>query len=154
MGRKLRASLLAVAGAAAFALGATPTAAHAGPVQGQQQDQAVRIEIEPQGELVTAAAGCPVSAYGYSGTAMCGTIALVCSWDEAFVIAPSRTVWHAWPGSGGWREMPNNGRADNMWDCYRNGDGQRQVEVWTAADNVYYSYYSGGWRGWYYYPGS
>lgn len=94
--------------------------------------------------------GVPVSAYGYLGCAKSGTDALHCGWDEWFVIAPDRTIWHAWPNSGGWKQMPNNGRADNTWDCYVNGNGQHQVEVYVNGSGVWYSYLSGsGWKGWY-----
>jgi hypothetical protein len=51
--------------------------------------------------------------------------------------------------------MPNNGRADNMWKAYINGNGQRQIEVRVYPDrSVWYSYYSGGWRGRYRYSGA
>jgi hypothetical protein len=97
-----------------------------------------------------------VLAFGYQGKDICGT-ALACDWngnainDETFVIAPDRTIWHAWPNSGGWYQMPNNGKADDTHNCYINGNGQRQVEVSVIGSGVWYSYYSGGWRGWYRY---
>jgi hypothetical protein len=84
-----------------------------------------------------------------NGCKMSGTDLQRCPWDEHFVIAPDRTIWHVWPGSGGWKEMPHNGRADNMWNCYINGNEQRQVEVLVYDGSVYYSYNSGGWKGWY-----
>jgi hypothetical protein len=53
-------------------------------------------------------------------------------YDECFGIAPSRTIWHAWPGSGRWQEMPNNGRADDMYGWYQE-NGRNGVAVWVAA---------------------
>lgn len=94
-------------------------------------------------------------AFSYFGNLKCGTVPISCNWngdgwqDEVFGIAPDRTIWHVWPNSGGWKVMPNNGRADAMHNCYRNGNGQRQVEVQVAGNGTWYSYYSGGWRGWY-----
>jgi hypothetical protein len=32
--------------------------------------------------------------------------------DECFAVAPNRKIWHIWPSSGGWKQMPNGGRAD------------------------------------------
>jgi hypothetical protein len=150
VGKRLKV-LLAIAGAAVLALGTAPAAAQAA---------APAMAREPVQQATAAACGESYWAFGYTGTMRCGTLPLRCDWDnngtidEVFVIAPSRTIWHAWPGSGGWKEMPNNGSADNTWKCYRKGKGQRQVEVWTSSPNVWYSYYSGGWQGWYYYPGS
>ncbi|WP_255355410.1 hypothetical protein [Amycolatopsis sp. MJM2582] len=44
--------------------------------------------------------------------------------------------------------MPNHGAADNTSECYRNGNGQRQVEVSVG----FRIYYDGAWRGWYQHP--
>lgn len=147
MGIKLK-LLLAVASAAVSALGVMSQAAHAAPADGQA---AVRLAVQ---QVADADDGCRIEAYTYAGRYMCGTRIGICPWEEVFVIAPNRTIWHVWPGSGGWKQMPNNGLADNMWKCYYNGNGQRQVEVNHRNGHVYYSYYSGGWRGWYRYPGS
>lgn len=59
--------------------------------------------------------------FDYTGTFKSGTNVLVIDWenngsyDECFGVAPGRTIWHAWPKSGGWKQMPNSGRADDMW---------------------------------------
>ncbi|NUR27320.1 MAG: hypothetical protein HOV83_15985 [Catenulispora sp.] len=101
--------------------------------------------------------GCPVVDFGYSGLGRCGSYELRCDWnqdgnvDEAFVISPSRYIYHAWPGHG-WQLMPNNGRADDMHNCYWNGNHQHQVEVDVFGVGTYYSYLvSGVWYGWYRY---
>jgi hypothetical protein len=120
-------------------------------------------------EQATAADGCPLTVYGYTGYLLCGSRYWECDWDggtyqpEVFAISPTRRIWHIHSTSGGWQEMPNNGRADSVHTCYRNGDGQRQVEVEVFANDVdgydvWYSYYSNyptpRWLGWYYYPGT
>jgi len=106
-------------------------------------------------------AGCPgdpipaKDAYDVpNGCKMSGSKLQRCPWPEVFVVSFDRTIWHAWPGSGKWHVMPGKGLADNMWNCYYNGDGQRQVEVAVDA-RLFYSYLSGGdWHGWYRYPGT
>ena len=95
---------------------------------------------------------CEKERFGYTGQIKCGSHVKDCPWDEAFAIAPSGTVWHAWPNSGGWQHMPNGGTAADTHACYLNGNHYRQVEVVTAAGNIYYSYYDSGWRGWFLYP--
>jgi hypothetical protein len=91
----------------------------------------------------------PEDAFDYhNGCKMSNTDLTTCPWPENFVVAPDRTIWHVWPGSGGWKEMPNHGLADNTWNCYVNGNGQHQVEVCLSDGRVFYSYLSGGWRRW------
>ncbi|MBB5955889.1 hypothetical protein FHS29_002470 [Saccharothrix tamanrassetensis] len=77
--------------------------------------------------------------YGYTGTFRDATTIWEVNWFlsgrlEAFGIAPDRTIWHAWPGSGGWKQMPHNGRADLIsnvhWD---QSTGMRLVEVYVAS---------------------
>lgn len=163
MGKTLR--LLAVTAAAVFApatavahaapAGAEPTAPEAQRqvVSADQGQVTASRDVVPE-EFGTASA-CPVtSSWGHKGWGLCGSHLMFCPWEEDVVIAPDGTIWHAWPTSGGWKEMPNNGRAEDTWNCYKNGKGQRQIEVVTANANIYYSYYSGGWKGWFYYPGS
>jgi hypothetical protein len=81
-------------------------------------------------------AGCPIVAFGIHGTAKCNDLPGVSAdWnrdgrrDEVFVIAPQRTIWHAWPRSGRWREMPHDGRADFTVDALVNRAGDRAVVV-------------------------
>jgi hypothetical protein len=98
---------------------------------------------------------CGVSAFGYNGYAKCNTAEMFCDYDgggddEAFVVTDSRRIWHAWPGSGGWVEMPNNGRADNVYNCYVD-TGNHVVEVWVNGSGVWWSHRdtAGKWWGWY-----
>jgi len=92
--------------------------------------------------------------FGYNGTFKSGSVVRAADWtgdgvaDECFGIAPNRTVWHAWPGSGGWREMPNGGRADNvagvLWLA-----GRRTVRVYVASPSSYYcSSLTTSWQRW------
>jgi len=56
----------------------------------------------------------------YNGVFRDGSHVLRVDWnvdgktDQCFGIAPDRTIWNSWPGSGGWAEMPGEGRADEM----------------------------------------
>ena len=67
--------------------------------------------------------------FNYTGTFHSGTRILDIDWhdldhrfefgrSESFGIAPNGTIWHAWPGSGGWKEMPGHGRADDTLDVF------------------------------------
>lgn len=143
--------ILVLTAMAAMAVGVTAAPSYATPANRTtlQGTSAVALTGGPEADL----AGCngvPVEAYGYVGCAKSDTSAQGCPWEEWFVIAPDRTIWHAWPNSGGWKQMPNNGRADDTWNCYTNGNGQHQVEVSVWGKGKWYSYLSGGsWRGWY-----
>jgi len=82
------------------------------------------------------------SCFGYTGTFKDGSDVMRVDWedagtgvDECFGVAPNRTIWHAWSGSGGWKEMPNNGRADDTWVPYYSVDGRRGVSVYVASSN-------------------
>ena len=159
--RKKLTALLAVAGGAMVALAVATAPAHsAAPTAGQATQQVQRnatVAIRQAAQPVQADASCggwTDTEFGYTGCFDNGSIVIGCDWsgdgveDEAFGIAPSLTIWHAWPNSGGWKQMPNNGRADDTWNCYFNGNNQRQVEV-KVGSAIWYSYYSGGWKGWY-----
>jgi len=98
------------------------------------------------------------SCFGYTGNFKSGSTVLKVDWedagtgtDECFGIAPGRTIWHAWPGSGGWKEMPNNGRADDTWLPYYSG-GRRGISVLVASSgNIYCSTRNAGpgWGAWF-----
>jgi hypothetical protein len=97
----------------------------------------------------------PANCFGYIGNFREGTGILVADWDgvgnadECFGIAPNRTIWHAWAGSGGWKEMPNNGRADYMHSAYTTG-GRAGVRVWVNGIGLYCSTRNAGpgWGAW------
>jgi hypothetical protein len=125
--------------------------------------QASAASAEPVGVEGTVTRMAPVPAngrvncYGYYGTFKTGTYVMVVDWvttsDECFGIAPDRTIWHAWPGSGGWRQMPGNGRADHMYTgIVEWSDGVRTVPVFVSSGSYWcQNYYPGsGWEGvWY-----
>jgi hypothetical protein len=99
-----------------------------------------------------------VNCYNYIGTFKLGTYVVVVDWqastsDECFGIAPDRTIWHAWPGSGGWKPMPGSGHADYISTIWDNAAGDRQVGVLvTSNSSLWCQDYSrsGGWAGsWY-----
>ncbi|WIX85640.1 hypothetical protein [Amycolatopsis sp. DG1A-15b] len=97
-----------------------------------------------------------VNCFNYWGTFKQGTDVLVVDWatsstNECFGIAPDRTIWHAWTGSGGWKVMPGNGRADYIYDVGENvANGARVVMVSVAGSTslwCQYYYRDGGWTG-------
>lgn len=81
------------------------------------------------------------SCFDYSGTFKDGSPVIAIDWDkngssdECFGITPNRTIWHAWPGSGGWREMPNNGRADKILGG-NIVSGHREISVWVTSTKI------------------
>ncbi len=83
-----------------------------------------------------------LNCFGYTGTFKDGSRVILAQWNdgsrECFGIAPGRTIWHAWPNSGGWRQMPGNGRADDTYTTLENGQGDRMVIVWVASNNTYW----------------
>ncbi|WP_405683507.1 hypothetical protein OG204_00035 [Streptomyces sp. NBC_01387] len=92
---------------------------------------------------------------GYTGTFKDGSSVLEVHWAsgsvECFGVAPSRTIWHVWSGSGGWQEMPGNGRADDTVNAYENTTtGTRTVEMYVSSSNSHWcsSYTPGSGSGW------
>ena len=86
-----------------------------------------------------------VSCYGYYGTFKAGTYVVVFDWvtssDECFGIATDRTIWHAWPNSGGWHRMGGNGHADEIypeWSLEDTVTKQRQVAVFVYSSYTAY----------------
>ena len=99
-----------------------------------------------------------VSCWGYYGTFKTGTYVMVVDWvtssDECFGIAPDRTIWHAWPNSGGWKVMPGGGHADLInAEILERSDGIREVSVFATTNGTYWcqTYFPvTGWTGdWY-----
>lgn len=85
------------------------------------------------------AASYEAECFGYTGTFRDGTIMYIRHWpsggDECFGIAPDRTIWHAWPNSGGWKEMPGNGRADELLEFPEYADA-RVVKVRVVGSST------------------
>ncbi|MFJ6673599.1 hypothetical protein ACIQMJ_21025 [Actinosynnema sp. NPDC091369] len=86
-----------------------------------------------------------VSCYGYTGTFLAGTNVVVVNWlstdDECFGIATDRTIWHAWPGSGGWHKMPGGGYADSVaYSLFLENPSteQREVVFWTRSSDKFW----------------
>jgi hypothetical protein len=124
----------------------------------QQADPTTPVVHKTRVETTTygVQAACPITRYGYAGQAMCNTYVIDVDWNglgwlETFIIAPNRTIWHAWQNSGGWHVMPGGGLADDMWDVYRYTNGDRLVEVWVNGIGRFCTkdpIGSGGWNGW------
>jgi hypothetical protein len=90
-----------------------------------------------------------ITRYHYTGTFRSGTRILDVNWHdvdpnhrfeigrlESFGIAPNGTIWHAWPGSGGWKEMPGHGRADDTLDV-RESYPSRTIRVWVKGSGIW-----------------
>ncbi|MEU7577609.1 hypothetical protein AB0B50_08400 [Streptomyces sp. NPDC041068] len=98
------------------------------------------------------AAACSVKRWNHTGKYKCGTRVMDAHWDssagydETFVIAPDRTIWHIWARSGGWKQMPNGGRADNMAG-YDTSNG-RTVAVWVGSVKWCTNYKNNKWNAW------
>jgi hypothetical protein len=98
-----------------------------------------------------------VNCFNYIGNFKTGTYVMVVDWDtstqECFGIAPDRTIWHTWPGAGGWKVMPGNGRGDLMdTDIDEWPDGTRRVSVFISSGSYWCQYYrpGTGWDGYWY----
>lgn len=92
------------------------------------------------------------SCFGYVGDFMDGSSILVVDWngggaDECFGIAPNREIYHAWPTSGRWIEMPNNGLADDTDTAFLL-NGNRTVAVFVNGKGDYCSSLITTWRPW------
>jgi hypothetical protein len=103
------------------------------------------------GTMSTAAA-CPITMYGYRGTLLCGAVAMEVEWSpgrfEFFGIATDRTIWHVWPANG-WRAMPGNGHADDIYDAWWEGATRRVYVHVDSNDSYWYASDPGsGWNGW------
>jgi hypothetical protein len=145
----IRGNLIGLPVAAAFGVAGQLTAI--GPAHA---DNVGTIDgVPPQTGVGTA--GFPYSCFGHLGTFKDGSRVLIVDWDgngtgdECFAIAPNRTIWHAWPASGGWREMPNGGRADDTSLAFVRA-GLRTIQVWVASPASFYcsSLGSAGWQAW------
>lgn len=124
--------------------GAMPASAASGS---DTPTAAAQRSVQPRG---------PVECFGHVGYFRDGTTVLFVDWDrdgvvdECFGIGPDRAIWHTWRGAGGWRQMPHNGRADDMVDAHFNSLGQRTVKVYVRNINRYFcsSFGSSGWQPW------
>ena len=105
----------------------------------------VNVEIAP--------ADGRVNCFGYVGVFKPGTSVMVVNWntstlDECFGVSADRTIWHTWPGAGGWTRMPGNGRADDVNTVVGEAaNGTRLVSVLVYGSTPWCQYYIGG-SGW------
>lgn len=97
------------------------------------------------------ASTCNVTKYGYAGQMICGTKVLDKDWGsghkESFVVGTNSAVWHAWPGSGGWKSL--GGGVKNL--CSINGTYNYRSLAAVGPDNKGYINdfnISSGWGGW------
>jgi hypothetical protein len=96
------------------------------------------------------------SCFGYPSTFRSGTHIVWADWngdgrpEECFGVGDARRITHAWPNSGGFKVMPNDGRADDVMYARNTSIGHR-VAVHTTSSGNFYSYLppGGTWRGWY-----
>ena len=96
-----------------------------------------------------------VNCFGYVGIFKPGSSVMVVNWDtstlnECFGVTTDRTIWHTWPGAGGWTRMPGNGRGDDINTVVGEApDGTRLVSVRVAGSTLWCQYYfsGSGWTG-------
>ncbi|MEU0822966.1 hypothetical protein [Streptomyces mirabilis] len=145
-------ALAGLAGAVMPAGAATSTAAH------QQATTVGRQSVADPAAALAAKCKKPIKVWDYQGYYKCGTEVTkgYVDWnndghtDEVFVIAPDRTIWHTWKNAGGWKEMPGNGRADNMLGPNGTGDPRRCIVVYVNRGFHYWQncFYNGKWHNW------
>ncbi|MEV7044556.1 hypothetical protein [Amycolatopsis sp. NPDC051061] len=127
---------------AAVIISASPAAANASPkASSAAQEPAATTSTSYRFTPVPASGR--VSCYGYYGTFKQGSYVMVVDWvhtsDECFGISTDRTIWHAWPNSGGWKKMGGNGLADDVAYAVDEGsNGSKGVVVWVASSNKYW----------------
>jgi hypothetical protein len=148
--------MLAVVGAATAPAAAAPApaaATKATEAPSTAWPKVTRTTIGSAAGTRSVAAACPVTVYGYRGTLLCGATALEIEWSpgrlEFFGIATDRSIWHVWPNSRGWKVMPGNGHADDMYDGWWEGSARRVFVHVNSNDSYWYSDDAGpGWNGW------
>jgi hypothetical protein len=143
-------AMLATGSAAHAAGAADPNAVAGAPVP-----QVTKVSVSADAGALSFNYTC----FGYTGTFKTGSTVMLVDWedagtgtDECFGIAPNRTIWHAWPGSGGWKQMPNNGRADDTWAPYYSSDGRRGVSVYVSGSSSRWCStrnFGPGWGAWF-----
>ncbi|MFC7304504.1 hypothetical protein ACFQVC_09800 [Streptomyces monticola] len=152
--RTLQKAALAAA-AALVGLSAATTPAGAAPVStGGDQAAPIISEAGPTG-VPTASCSHPIKRWGYWGCYKGGPATAYDidwdrngTWDQTFVIAPNREIWHVWKGAGSWKEVPyGHGYADHFLQFDAPGAGVRCVAVWAAGRN-YVNVFAKTWLGW------
>ncbi|MEV8442650.1 hypothetical protein AB0425_35175 [Actinosynnema sp. NPDC051121] len=144
---------LAVVGAL---LGSLPSAGFASAHSRSAQVGASALQAADIDRVTAVPSTGKVSCYGYTGTFKAGTSVVVVNWlstdDECFGIATDRTIWHAWPDSGGWHKMPGGGYADSIaYSLFLEDPDpsrkQREVVVWTRSSDAFWcqDFRLGGW---------
>ncbi|MFE0177656.1 hypothetical protein ACFWZ2_35630 [Streptomyces sp. NPDC059002] len=94
----------------------------------------------------------PIDRWGHRGYYRCGSSPMNAYWDdrpgydETFVVGPDRKIYSIWAGSGGWHELPGNGRADDMYGHDESNGRTVAVRVGTAKFCTNYKH--GQWNGW------
>jgi len=106
----------------------------------------------PKAEVT--AASVSASCFGYTGQFLHRAplkVDLAGGWRECFGIGTNRGIYHAWPNSGGWHEMPHGGRADDTNFAFFDSAGRRVIEVTVGEFTDYCSTLipsRGGWQPW------
>jgi hypothetical protein len=110
-----------------------------------------------QSQSVTPDSACPVSAFGYGGEAVCGSVAMTYKYpdshQEAFIIGINYAIWHAWKGSNGWHSLGGTARAASptgVWLAGTFNSGKPIIDTYGTNNGVYCDNWgSPAWSGWY-----
>lgn len=151
-----KAGLVAATALAGLAAGIAPAGAAQAPAADRADVQKFILSASAPATDSDAAAPCrkAITRFNYTGYRACGSGRVMdVDWDqngsidESFVIAPNREIWHIWARSGGWKELPGDGRGDTFWGWSKYGK-VRCVAVW-AGSTVWANPFDGTrWRGW------
>jgi hypothetical protein len=94
--------------------------------------------------------------FGYEGTFLKDSRVMTVQWyggatNECFGIAPDRSIWHVWEGSGGWKPMPNGGLADNTIRAFSSSNPYtRYIQVCVLGSGTWESQnVNGTWNSWF-----
>ncbi|WP_409062370.1 hypothetical protein [Streptomyces sp. SYP-A7185] len=157
--RNMHKAAIAVAGTVSALAALVPAAGASAPAEevpevATSQEVAGSVEVGDGAEIQSCYGG---TYWGHRARVKCGSHVLKVNWnahqdrtvDEVFAVGASRKIYHIWKNSGGWKEMPNSGRAVDTVHAYW-GHGGRTVVV-RAADGTHWrsTYKSNAWRGWY-----
>jgi hypothetical protein len=147
----LRRATAVAAAAAALGLGALDASSSAATLH---EAPAAHVSELKNQSVRPGFRGCPVSAFGHAGQMICGTSELDHYVNgivnEVFVIGIDWSVWHAWPGSGGWHSLGGQAERPTSSGVFQWSSDPYAVWVY-GADGIDWcdNWGSDNWGAWY-----